>query len=233
MIQTLLKYQLPKGVRVYPNQFRELLAKQDLQLPEAFHRTPDGKTNTGLPGICFVGGVSWVGILANPNQDAIFNQMIGPATMAISRFLNTSVPVQIDQIKFGAQARLVPVNYRLREMALKRRYDTTRARPVEELVRERILKGMARIANQYGIDLPSDDALDVDVTIRYERGLRLEVPQKMTNEFLHLVDADVSMNVDLAGMWQVGNLTSRGYGRLIQEHPGIPANKQIIGVEHA
>jgi len=233
MNQLLLKFQLPRGVRLFPNAFRELVAKQDLDMPAAFHRNAVGTSNVGLPPISFVGGVSWVGILSQPNQDHLLHQLLGPAATAISRHLNTNVPMNMVTLELGAEKKFSPINYRLREMALKRRYDSTRAKPVDLLIRERLLSGLARIASTHMIDLPSDDFLDVAVTIRKERGLRLQVHNVMTNEYVHLVDADISMNVALSGMWQVGNLTSRGYGRLIQEHPGIPSHKKIIGVEHA
>lgn len=229
MHQTLLRYQLPPGTRIYPNQFRELVAKQDIKNPAVFHRDERGQSLVDLPALCFVGATNWVGILAQPNEDDLLNSIIGPATMALSKHLNTSIPISIEQLQVKAEKRFEPVKYRLREIALKRRYETTQKRPVDELIRDRILSGLERLAGKFCIDLPSADFLDVDVNIRIERGVQLQVTGKMTKAFVHVVDADIEMNVDLGGMWMVGNLTSRGYGRLIKENPGVIRGKHIEG----
>lgn len=187
--------------------------------------------NPGLPALCFVGGRTWVGILAAPDSQSLLYDIAGPATIALSRHLQTSVPMQIKALSFGVSHSFSPIEYRLREVALKRRYQTTRDTPVDELIRARVVSGLTRIANTYGLDLPSENALDIHVNVLKERGLRLTVPNKVTNEYLHLVDADISMCAQLKGMWLVGNLTSRGYGRLISRVAGIEFNNDME-VEH-
>ena len=43
----------------------------------------------------------------------------------------------------------------------------------------------------------------------------------MTNEYVTLVDAKLMIHAELKGMWFLGNLTARGYGRVIQDRPGM------------
>jgi hypothetical protein len=232
--QTLLRISLPGGMRIYPSAFREMLAKMP-DLPNAlFHRDDAGKTiNTCPPAIRMAGAVGWVGLVAEPGSEQLLFSVMGSAVQAASTAIGKSCSIQVETIELNIKALNEPRVYWVREMAIKRQHKRAMEQDVETLIRERMLTSLEASCNSNGFVCPTADALGIEVVeIVHERGLRLQTTTGLTNMFVHLVDARVMVHADLDGMWFVGNLTSRGYGRIIQPRPGMrmesPRNAEFL-----
>lgn len=223
MKQTLLRLGLMQGVTLYPSRFRELLAKQS-GLPSAlFHYTDDGKTQNGLPGIRMVGAKGWVGVLADCNHTDLLFQALGPAVKAVTDFCGKPVRAGIEEHEFDLIQLHYPKRYRVREMALKRRWEGAREMPVEELVAKRLLAGIERMAVTYGLDCPTPDQLGLAVDVTKAIGMPLSTTAGVTGEYVTLANAEFMLHADLKGLWFAGNLTTRGYGRIAAMLPGTVA----------
>jgi hypothetical protein len=214
-VQTLLKIGLPEGVLIYPAQFREWLAQEPNMPPVLFHRNPEtNNPSNGLPGLLTVGGKQWLGILAQPGHEDVLYSVMGAAVKRATTGAGKSVKVEVQQIEMGVSQTQYPVKYWVREMAIKRRGPKSREMDINELVKERLFESMQRYADRYGLDLPTAEQLEIDVDVLKSIGLQLRTTKGITNEFVTLVDAELSIFADLQGHWMVGNLTARGYGRV-------------------
>lgn len=217
--QVLLKIDLPQGTRVYISDFREYVAKAMGQLPacpELFHYVNPGQTAPNMPRTRFVGGKRWLGILTDEANENVLYTAMGPAVQAIQHLCGRVTPIYIERVEL----KLTPVfhpsrRYWVREMAIKQRSRRKREMDPVELVSQEILTGLKRQAEAYGLAWPGDDKIGLDrVVVEKARGLALRTTEGVTGEYVGLFDASFSLNASLEGYWLVGNLTSRGYGRI-------------------
>ena len=220
--QTLLRISLPDGVTLYASHFREMLARLPGVPAALFHRDGEGKTINERPGIRFVGESGWVGLLADSENEPLVTAVTGAAILAVSAFANRPCKVQIERLNFGLKLSHSPQIYWVREMAIKRKSPKARAQEVGSLIAERALTSLEATCDKYGFDCPTDQQLQIStVEIVRERGMNLETSTGLTGMFVHLVDAVIVVHADIDGMWFVGNLTARGYGRLIKPRSGM------------
>lgn len=223
MRQSILKIQFPEGAApLRPGDFREMLAKGgdgSPLLPAAFfHYDEAGRPlSAGAPAIRIVGGRTWVGVLSMAEESPLFDQAVGIASRIASKHYGRPLPIRVETPEFGITATEYPVTYFLRDMAIKRRRARARAQSIDDIVRERISDGLARYAAAYGLDVPKTERLGIIFHDLRNIGMQLRVREGSTNEFVTLVNGEFSMHADLAGIWQVGNLQSRGYGRIIRK----------------
>ncbi len=235
--QTLLSFSLPPNT-MYPRVFRELLAAKGSNIePAFFHRDPEtGRPAQGRAKISTVGGPTWVGILAQPGEAHLLYKYMGEITRVLCQHLGHAVPMRLVEHTLSIRPTAEPVTYRLSEICLRRRIGGDREtqmkrvyskeKPSDILIQEILLRGLNAAARRYGFDLPTDNQIDPQVWIKKELGLRtFESGLIETSEASGLVIADVTMNLELGGMWLFGDLSSRGYGRMIRRvaRPGIDA----------
>jgi hypothetical protein len=224
MNQTLLKIEIPKGKELRGADFREILAKETT-LPEAFFHYENGKPKSSkgvnnlqtdaLPPICILSGRGWVGILAQPGYEELLELATGKAIRIVNQRLGSICKVELQNPEFGCFAKNTPSTYWVREMVMKRRNLNARVSNVEDLVERRVKAGLERYADAYGHVLPSWLDLDLRITkCERPRGLAIRTTSGTTNEYATLVDVEFKAFVDLKGIWMLGNLTSRGYGRV-------------------
>lgn len=220
--QTLLRISLPEGVTLYASHFREMLAKLPGVPAALFHRDGEGKTINERPGIRVVGAAGWVGLLADSEHAPLVTDVAGAAILAVSAFANQPCRVQIEHLNAGIKLSHAPQMYWVREMAIKRKSAKARNQEVGALIAERALTSIEATCEKYGFDCPTAVQLEINtIEIVRERGMNLETSTGLTGMFVHLVDAVITVHADLDGMWFVGNLTARGYGRLIRPRPGM------------
>lgn len=225
MQQTLLRLGLPPGATVYASQFRDMLALQPGLANGLFHRDADGRTINERPGVRMAGAQSWVGIVADPGNEALLNSSVAQAICALNAHTGMPCKVEIENPQFGLTATNEPHRYYVREMAIKRRHRNARTSDLESLVATRVTRSIEAVCAANGLDCPPDDQLDVQVVeVIRPRGLKLQTSTGVTGEYVELLDAIVLIHADLKGYWFVGNLTSRGYGRIIRERPGMRFN---------
>lgn len=223
MKQSLLKIQLPAGAtQLHASAFREMLAKggdgSPLLPAEFFNYTEAGRPKSDVaPEIRVIGGRGWVGILSTRENSDLFDRAVGLATRIAFKHFNQPLPIRIDHPEFSFAESETPVTYYLRDMAMKRRSPKSRDLSPEAVAKERILGWMDTYGKQHGFDVPTDARLGIVFHEFRAIGMRLRTKTGNTNEFVTLVNAELSMNARLDGIWQVGNLQSRGYGRLIRK----------------
>jgi hypothetical protein len=228
--QTVLRIGLPDGMRLYPSQFREMLAKIP-ELPNAlFHRDEKGQTINERPGIRVAGATGWVGLIADENCSKLLREAAGAAILAVGGYTGRPCPVQIEEFDFNLKRLMEPKIYWIREMAIKRMRPRALAMDTESLIAERTLKSIEAACDMYGIECPTVDELGIKtVEVVHEQGLRVQTTNGPTNLFCTLVDAKVMIHGDLEGFWFVGNFTSRGYGRIIRPRPGMYFDAPRVG----
>lgn len=216
--QLLLRIELPEGTRVYPSEFREYVAKaMDLlpACPALFHYDGSGKPANGIPLTRFVGGRSWLGIITDESQADVLYQAMGPAVKAVEHLCGKLTPMRIERQTLEIKPLPFGRKYWIREMAAKRRGPRARSMPDDQLIRERLLAGLARQAEEFGLKWPGDEALQLrDITVTKARGLALSTTGGVTREYVSLFDASFTINAELLGYWFAGSLPSRGYGRI-------------------
>jgi hypothetical protein len=228
--QTLLRIGLPPGTRLYPSEFREMLAKLPDMPSALFHVDENRVSLNGRPGIRVAGAAGWVGLVADADNKLLLREATGAAIMAVSQRIGQSCKVEIEEHDFGLKQQNEPKIYWVREMAIKQRHQSAREKAPETLIEERVLSSIEATCAKYGMDCPTAEDLGVKtVEAIRPRGLRLQTTAGLTNEYVMLVDAKVMVHADLDGMWFVGNLTSRGYGRIIKDRPGMRFGPQRAG----
>lgn len=221
--QTLLKIELPYGKpTLHASYFREMVAKagngSTLLPPSFFNYGEDGTPlSATAPDIRFIGGRSWVGILSMTENSPLIDQVAGIAVRVASNYFEQPLPMSIESKTFSLESTQYPVVYYLRDMAIKRRSKELRETPTEELARRRIEKSLASTAALHGFDLPVAPRLNIVFHNIRELGMHLRDSKEKSNEYVTLVNAEISMYLNLKGIWQVGNLPSRGHGRLIKQ----------------
>ena len=227
MEQHLLKITLPHARAIYPADFRELLAKIP-DLPNAlFHRDENGSTINEVPGIRTVGGAGWVGIVADDANESLLRAATAPAIMAVSNKLGVPCPVAFEKRTFALTPLQTVKRYFVREMVIKK---GLAGNPTQEVIEativRRISDSIERTCALYGMDCPTVEAMGIVVEeVADRKGLRLVTTAGTTNKYVDLINVSVYMNLDLSGIWFAGNLTSRGYGRIIADHPGMKQKK--------
>lgn len=178
----------------------------------------------GRPPVRVIGGKTWVGVIADPNCEDMLLPHIAAILNVATKIANSPVKIQVEQRQFGISYTEYPVKYMLRELVLARRNEKARSEDLAQLVHDRIWGG-ASGGNFYGIDgtcaafgfePPSREMLDIKVFPLKNIGIALRPADGKSNEYMSLIDAEIWMNADLSGVWQVGNLISRGYGRIIK-----------------
>ena len=225
--QTLLRIALPDDVRVFPSQFRERLAKTE-DLPASFFHYDAGRPMPGSPTVRIVGGKTWLGILASgADQYDLVSVAMKPALRALDlqgRVLRTTV----ETFDFAVEETHLPQTYFIREMAIKRRHPAARLADERDLVTDRLRQALIRQFDENGFGVPEDFPLMVTDVIR-PRGLHLKTANGQSNEYVTLLDARFAAPLKLLGFWFAGNLTARGYGRIIRDVGQLGAKQPAGG----
>ena len=217
--QSLLRIGIPSGKVLRGSEFREALARSNMLPSEFFHRDSSGSTMISRPSLATVCGKQWVGVLATgKNAINLLDETMGRVVRVASDVVGSSVPVSMESHQISAAYNPIPQAYWIRELVMRLRGPAAMEQgktDLNGLIKERVMISIHRIVDDLGIDLPSDEALDMRVSqAERPRGLRLQTTTGTTNEFSTLVDVQFLISADLRGIWQVGNLTSRGYGRI-------------------
>lgn len=177
----------------------------------------------GRPPIRVIGGRRWLGVVADPNAEDLLMSHVGTIIQTAAGVAGKPCKVEIEQRQFGIRYTETPMRYMLREMAVKRRGAQAREKDIGQLVAERIFgganggfHGIDGTCAEFGFEPPVKELLEIKVFPTRAIGLHNRTSNGQSKEYVSLVDAEVWMNAHLAGIWQVGNLTARGYGRLIR-----------------
>lgn len=252
MLQYLIRFALPKGKTLWPNDLREALAKHDLP-PLFFSRDPEtGHSITrkptselgmrklaeklgheppppteeqranpfALPGIRIIGSSTWVGILATGSRyRPLLDAATIPAIQIVTERSGRSVGVELEQRQLSVKGLDYPKRYFIRNLVLKHGLTKTNN---EECIRSRITDALERQSLAYGLDLPTAAHMDIRISqVVRPRGMRLVTSTGATGQFVGLADVEFYACADLKGYWFAGNLTSRGYGRIVADHPAM------------
>lgn len=242
MKQALLRIHLPKGQTLFSTQFKELLAKEcagsGVVSDEFFHYRAGAPIPDAMPDITFVGGGSWVGILSRMGNMKSLMAIAGYASKAVSQFAGQPVAMEIEEPEYSIELTDYPVQYFFRDVCSKHanRWKSSK----DDLVSHLLLNRLRDERDALNFDLPAadpapfrhgdvfyrNDYAQVDRARLQERlcievheveslGLHLKVASGLTNQHVQLMRGTLSMYAKINGIWQFGNLQSRGYGRLI------------------
>lgn len=240
-VQTVVKLGLPKGMYLRPSDFREELAREHAGKTVDdvfFHREPGtGFPQKGRAPIRVIGGSSWVGVLAEPGFGPELLHHL-PYLLSVARSKVGLLTVQIDETEVG----VTPMSetycdYVVRNMMVRRR--TLEKNPVEanlarqfrgtenspeylaQYLRNAVIEELrpAFLARNQEVEDYLDLAVEITdqfpLTCAYSGGTA-DAPRQQVMDRVH---AKICMNAKLSGIWQVGALRSRGYGRIIRNLP--------------
>ncbi len=251
--QTVVKFGLPRGLYLRPNDFRKELARENPGKTVGdvfFHRdSATGIPRKGRPPIRIIGGGSWVGAIAEPGFGPELLSHL-PYMLAVARSKVGLLTVQIDETDVAA----LPTdetyfNYVVRNMLVRRR--TREENPVEAQMsskyrgKENSPEKLAQyLRNAVIAELqPAFLARNQDIEDHLDFAVEILDQHALTNSYsgtteaapkrqvFDRVNAKLCMNVKLSGIWQVGALRSRGYGRIIRDLP-VGANA-VAGPSYA
>lgn len=178
----------------------------------------------GRAPVRVVGGQTWAGVIADPEMEGLLIPHLGSILKVASSAAGCAVKIELEQRKFGISYTEYPVKYNLRELVLKRRCEDARSANLESLIEDRIWGGVSGdsyygidgTCAKFGFEPPSREQLELRVFPMKNIGLHMKSSDGLSKEYMSLIDAEVWMNAKLDGVWQVGNLISRGYGRFIK-----------------
>lgn len=217
--QFLLKMEAPKNApAMYATVFREKLAKASDLPAEFFHRDEAGIVGScRTPVFRIVGGKTWTGILGTGEHSRdLLHAAIAPALDVCTKHYNQAIKVGIDSIDLHIKELETYKLYWVREMVVKNGTQGLTVRDLETFLAKKIKKSIGRQAVDSMLEgyLPSEMDIRV-VSVDRQLGMRLQTSQGWTKQYVGLFNLTVAMPLNLKGMWFAGNLTSRGYGRII------------------
>jgi len=213
--------------RLHVSRFRELVAKVIGEAPALFHRDPDGKPSKGIPKVRFIGGKTWVGVAFDEELSDLLYQHMGLILQSVSSETGSVARAEVETHTIDCTVDNIPRSYWIRELVLKRRGPEALDMEINYLIEKRVLKGLVTFDRHHGLMEMPDDWFDTKLHLSFElvdvirpRGLRIQTTTGTTNEYATLVDVGFVCCANLEGIWSVGNLTSRGYGRILKNLQG-------------
>lgn len=230
--QTVVKFGLPNGLYYSPTEFRDDLArdKPGKSVGDVFfHKNgPEGPPMPGRPPIRIIGGGTWIGAVAEPGFGGeLLSHM--PYLLETARSKVGLLTVRIEETELAC----VPVEddyftYFVRNMVLRRRATPGVANTPEyklKRIKETLLTEMKPFFLARNQDV--HDHLDIEVELVKEKSLVSKFSGEIADageagrrrEVMDMVDARLCMNVKIKGIWQIGSLRSRGYGRVFRDLP--------------
>lgn len=244
MKQALLRIQIPRTAPpLYAGKFKEQVARAadgDPRIPpDIWHYSENGRPIPDAdPDIRFVGGKGWVGLLSISGNTAPLMNLMPHALNVASTHAGEPVAMELQHPTFGLEPTDYPVRYFVRDAVAKRSRHTTQ--PTADLLVRMLCRRLCAARDRYNLDLPiaapredgrvyweDDHALMVErlgifAADTRSIGMQLETATGKTKQFVGLINGSFVMNAKLTGIWQIGNLPSRGHGRLIMD-VGAPA----------
>ena len=242
MKQALLRFSLPADTALYATQFKDLIARACDKHPvvgESFFHYRNGQAiSDAEPDIRFVGGKRWVGILSRSGDTATLLPVAGIAALELGKHCGKPVSMELLEPAYGVEITSYPVHYYYRDVVAKHanRWKGTN----EDLVIRTLTERLRLERDRVMLDLPAldissyrdeaftrhlDHAADERTLLKERLGIEihdlrrlampLETATGKTNTSVILLQGSFSMFAKLAGMWQMGSLQSRGYGRII------------------
>lgn len=236
MNQTLLRYRLPEGTQLRAHEFKELVAAAldgDHYVDSEFFHYRNGKpVPDSQPDIRFIGGRNWVGILSHSGAHEPLMAAAGPVVMALNRALGKPVSMEIYEPQWALDVTQYPIQYHFREVAFRKQYKW-KGTDID-LITQLIIRSVRHDRDKYGLDLPGVVAGSL-CAAEYEKadieavrkrlgivvhdvrsvGVRMRTATGGGSFAFKVLNGTLSMNLNVKGIWQVGSLISRGFGRII------------------
>ncbi len=212
-------------MEVWDKQTAEVDGKIRIISKEKIIKTFDKPTPlSGRAPVRVIGAQTWVGVIADPEMEGILIPHISSILKVASKVAGCAVKIELEQCQFGISYTEYPVKYNLRELVLKRRCEDARNAKLETLIADRIWGGVSGdsyfgidgTCARFGFEPPSLEQLELRIFPLRNIGLHMKSSDGLSKEYVSLIDAEIWMNAKLEGVWQVGNLISRGYGRFIK-----------------
>lgn len=230
--QNLLRFKLGHQAQpLYAQGFKDLTARYfqgNLTTGETLFHFRDGKPINTKPDIRFVGGKTWVGVLSDKGNTELLVNHVADFSRILSKHSGRPVPMTLEELDFDAQLATVPSIYYFRDVAVRRSKGWKGT--LEDLFINRLTRALRSYRDTRNLDLPGShesakadaqaivDRLQIQVHEIASVGMRLTVAAGDTYEYMHLLNGKFSMYCDLSGIWQIGNLQSRGHGRIVKQY---------------
>jgi hypothetical protein len=220
MLQHLVKFRLTGDKRIYPSAFRDAIAKQlnDPTQENLFHYK-NGQGANGHPLNRFVGGKGWVGFISEESE-SMAAQVLAPGIKVLKQL---GINAGIELISESKTAFLCdePVLYAI-SSGIDKRSDPKRRNLTDAQYINHMIWKMLETASEQGVldILPVESELNLTVFESTSVGIKAGHNRGEGNLHYHKVHGKFAMNMRLTGLWQAGQLLSRGNGQLYKINNG-------------
>lgn len=208
----------PGSFRMSAEDLRREMARRlsDRQNEAFFNYTNGAPSPSQSAEFCFLNSRHTLEILSKSGDKETLEQMADQAKACIKAFYKLPGDIAISHTILDYQPELTfserPRFYRLKEVAIKK--SGPGKDPVKE-IQSVFMRMLDRCAAENDVDIPSESQLDFCVHELRHCAKRLKAQGKETNQFFRITNALISINLNLKGVWQIGNLQSRGYGQVL------------------
>lgn len=212
MKQYLIKFSLPKSKRVYPADFRKAIAKElDDPSQEDLFNYQGGQGADKYPLNRFVGGAGWVGFVSEESE-LVASKTLAPGIKVLNA-MGITAGIEIIEHNKSMTITSEPNLFALNGGVDKRKNPRRRQLDDKAYIKEMVWKMLARAVEQNILPiLPTEDELNLVVFDARSLGVKAGHNNGEGGLFYHSVSGQFSMNAQMTGLWQAGQLLSRGNG---------------------
>ena len=220
MLQHIVKFTLPKGTDVYPIDFRKAVAKEldDMSQDELFNYK-NGNGRDSYPYGRFVGGRGWVGYVSEAGE-ALSTSVLSPGIKVLSK-LGINAGVTLSQEQKRCYLSDDPIIYSISGGVDKSKNKRLRNRTDAQYIEHMIWRMLEQAVKLNLMDiLPTEDDLGLKVFETRSLGIPASHNNNEGGLFYTKVSGTFTMNLTLEGLWQAGQLLSRGHGLIYRQNKG-------------
>lgn len=220
MQQHIVKFKLPHGVTVYPYDLRKGVAKtlNDPSMDPIFNYQ-NGQGVDAYPHSRFIGGKGWVGYVSEVDE-AMVNTVLAPCIKVLNNMKINAGVEMITQTR-SASPSDEPIIYALSGGVDKSKNKKLHTRSDEAYMQHMIWRMLENAVKQGILDiLPTEDELNLRIYDTRSVGIPAGHNNGEGKLFYNKTSGQFSMNLNLKGIWQAGQLLSRGYGMIYKKNRG-------------
>lgn len=171
-----------------------------------------------------------MGVVVDDGHADLLMRHSGEIILAASKHLGRAVPVEFEQHEHSLVKTQFVHHYRALNVAIKRRGPSARESNIDALASRRIVASLLKQSTVLGMDVPEEQDLEI-ACIEVDRtvGVQLKTDAGLTNEWMTVIPSlSFTSFADLKGFWFVGNLSSRGHGRVVRQRVLPGATKATV-----
>jgi len=220
MQQHIVKFKLPRGVTFYPSDLRKAVAKEvnDPSMDDIFNYK-DGQGVDAYPLSRFIGGKGWVGYVSEVSESMV-TRVLTPSIKVLNH-MGINAGVELSTQERSAFLSEEPTIYSLSGGVDKSKNKKLHSRTDEQYMQHMIWRMLENAVKLDILDiLPTEKELGLTIFDTRSVGIPAGHGNGEGNLFYNKTSGTFAMNLKLQGLWQAGQLLSRGYGLIYTQNKG-------------